>query len=213
MVKSDLATEVVDFGTKNSNPRTEKISKITIHHMAGNTGAVTCAKNHYNGNCSANYYISSEGVICAGVSENRRAWTSSSSWNDQRAITIEVANNSGAPSWTVSDKAYRALIKLCADICKRYGINPHYDGTKNGTLTIHKMYYNTECCGPYLIGKHEDESIERDIKAEMAGGEAPAPAGKLYRVQCGAFRIKSNAEALVKELQSKGYADAFIVEK
>ena len=35
MVKSSLATEVYDFGTKNSNPRNQKVCRITIHHMAG----------------------------------------------------------------------------------------------------------------------------------------------------------------------------------
>ena len=58
MVKSDLATEVVDFGTRNSNPRNQKVCRITIHHMAGNLGAVECAKMHMNtATSSANYYI------------------------------------------------------------------------------------------------------------------------------------------------------------
>lgn len=209
MVKSDLATKVVDFEAKNSNPRQEKITKITIHHMAGNMGAVACAEMHRNGNQSANYYIGTDGTVCAGVSEDRRAWTSSSRWNDHRAITIEVANNTGAPSWTVSDAAYKSLIKLCVDICKRYKIVPHYDGTKNGTLTVHQMYDNTNCPGPYLLAKHNDGSIEKDINAEMQGTSNPS--GKLYRVQVGAFRVKSNAEKLLKDLKSKGY-DAFIAE-
>lgn len=38
----------------------------------------------------------------------------------------------------------------------------------------------------------------------------PAKTDKLYRVQVGAFAIKSNADNLVKELKSKGY-DAYIV--
>ena len=72
MVKSSLATEVYDFGTKNSNPRNQKVCRITIHHMAGNIGAKECAKMHYNGSSSsANYYIGTDGTICAGVSEDR----------------------------------------------------------------------------------------------------------------------------------------------
>lgn len=39
----------------------------------------------------------------------------------------------------------------------------------------------------------------------------PAPSGKLYRVQVGAFKNKDNADKLAKELKSKGY-DAFIRE-
>jgi hypothetical protein len=208
MVKSDLATEVVDFGTRNSNPRNQKVCRITIHHMAGNLGAVECAKMHMNtATSSANYYIGTDGTICAGVSEDRRAWTSGSRENDHSAITIEVANNSGAPNWTVSDKAYKACIALCADICQRYGINPHYNGEKTGTLTIHRMFQNTDCCGAYLIGKHEDGSIERDIIEKMGGAS-----GKLYKVQTGAFAVKENAERQRDKLVDLGFKDAFIVE-
>lgn len=208
MVKSDLATEVVDFGTRNSNPRNQKVCRITIHHMAGNLGAVECAKMHMNtATSSANYYIGTDGTICAGVSEDRRAWTSGSRENDHSAITIEVANNSGAPNWTVSDKAYKACIALCADICQRYGIKPHYNGEKTGTLTIHRMFQNTDCCGAYLIGKHEDGSIERDIIEKMGGAS-----GKLYKVQTGAFAVKENAERQRDKLIDLGFKDAFIVE-
>ena len=208
MVKSNLATEVVDFGTRNSNPRNQKVCRITIHHMAGNLGAVECAKMHMNtATSSANYYIGTDGTICAGVSEDRRAWTSGSRENDHSAITIEVANNSGAPNWTVSDKAYKACIALCADICQRYGIKPHYNGEKTGTLTIHRMFQNTDCCGAYLIGKHEDGSIERDIIEKMGGAS-----GKLYKVQTGAFAVKENAERQRDKLIDLGFKDAFIVE-
>jgi N-acetyl-anhydromuramyl-L-alanine amidase AmpD len=204
---SKLATQIVDFGTAKSNPREYPVTKITIHHMAGNIEADDCARMHRDSSvqCSANYYISSTGDICGGVSEDRRAWTSCSWDNDQRAITIEVANNSGEPNWTVSNKAYEATIALCADICQRYGIEPHYNGTPSGTLTIHQMFVATNCCGPYLIGKHKDGSIERDIKAKMGGGPTPQPTETLYRVQCGAFRKRENALNLQKELQSKGY--------
>lgn len=209
MVKSDLATEVVDFGTRNSNPRNQKVCRITIHHMAGNLGAVECAKMHYNGSSSsANYYIGTDGTICAGVSEDRRAWTSGSRPNDYSAITIEVANNSGAPAWTVSDAAYKACIALCADICERYGINPYYNGNESGTLTIHRMFQNTNCPGPYLVGKHEDKSIENDIKKAMGA----APTGKLYKVQCGAFSVYDNAVRQRDKLIDLGFKDAFIVE-
>lgn len=206
MVKSSLATVVVDFGTKKSNARTEKISKITIHHTASQTKADSCARGHRDGSreASANYYIGYDGVICAGVSEDRRAWTSSSNWNDQRAITIEVSNNSGAPNWTVSDASYKSLIKLCADICKRYNINPHWDGTINGSLTVHRQFVATACPGPYLYNKITSGQVEKDIKAAM-GSDPQSETKKLYRVQVGAFKKKGNADNLAKKLKEKGY--------
>lgn len=164
--QTSLPIVCVDFGTNKSNPRTERISKITIHHMAGNLGAVQCAKMHLTGSreASANYYIGSDGVICLGVAENRRAWTSSSPWNDQRAITIEVANSEVGGDYPISAAAYLSLINLCADICKRNGITPKYDGTKNGTLTEHRMFTATECPGNYIHNLLVTHRIEEDIQ-------------------------------------------------
>lgn len=171
-VFSSLANQIVDFGTTKSNPRTEKITKITIHHMAiVGADAVTVAKGHRDGSqqASANYYIGNDGKIVGGVSEDRRAWTSSSSWNDQKAITFEVANCKGSPNWEISDAAYRSTIALAADICKRYGITPHFTGDKNGSLTIHSMFQATACPGAYLWVLHQNGKIEKDIKAAMGG--------------------------------------------
>lgn len=151
---SSLASNNVDLNIK-SDPRDRPISKITIHHMAGNFGAQNCALSHLNSkkDVSSNYYIGTDGTIVSGVSENRRSWASGNSDNDQMAITIEVANNSGAPDWTVSDSAYKSLILLCADICQRYDITLSWTGDQNGTLTCHDMFRPTECPGPYLKAK------------------------------------------------------------
>lgn len=209
MVKSALATKVVDFGIRKSNERVEKISKITIHHMAGQIGAEACARMHRDGNreASANYYIGPDGTICAGVSETRRAWTSSSNWNDQKAITIEVSNNSGAPNWTISDASYKALIKLCADICKRYNIVPAYTGSTDASLTVHNFYSATACPGPTIMKLLQNGQIQNDIKKAMGNQPAPQPqpTGKLYRVQVGAFKKKGNADNLAKKLKAQGY--------
>lgn len=170
---SKLCTDIVDFGTKNSNPRTEPITKITIHHMAGVSTGKNCATAHKNGNvASANYYMGNAGDICGGVSEDRRAWTSSSPWNDQRAITIECSNSFVGDPWPVSDAAYNSTIKLCADICTRYGITPHYTGTKDGSLTLHCFYAATACPGPTWKDYHTSGKVERDIIAAM---KKPAP--------------------------------------
>lgn len=209
MVKSQLTTSVYDFGTKKSNPRNQKICCLTPHHTAGLASPLTYAKQHRDGSqqASANYYIKDDEILC-GVSEDRRAWTSGSPTNDHRAITFEVSNSSAAPNWKISDKSYKTLVRLCADICKRYGFIPKYDGTKNGTITMHKQFGPTACPGPYLENLIVSHKFEQDILAEMNAGLAPVVEPKekvLYRVQVGAFKNKANAEALSTTLQLKGY--------
>lgn len=139
-----------------NSPRTQPISKITIHHMAGyltleQFGALVAKPERQ---MSANYAIDQQGGIGLYCDEGDRSWCSSSPWNDHRAITIEVANDGGAPDWHVSDASIAALIDLCVDICKRNGMSKlEYTGDKNGSLTLHQMFTATACPGTYLESK------------------------------------------------------------
>ena len=60
------------------NKRTQKISKITIHHMAGNLTIESCG-NVFQGTrkASSNYGIGTDGRIGLYVEECNRAFTSS----------------------------------------------------------------------------------------------------------------------------------------
>ena len=86
---------------------------------------------------SSNYGIGSDGRIALYVPEAYRSWCTSSRANDQRAITIEVANNGGAPDWPVSDKAYQALLNLVEDICQRNSIKKLVWSTVKNLSLIH----------------------------------------------------------------------------
>lgn len=139
-----------------NNPRNKKISKITIHHMAGNLSIEQCGEVFapLSRGGSSNYGIGSDGRIGMYVEEKNRAWTSSNALNDNMAVTIEVANDVIGGDWHVSDKALASLIDLCVDICKRNGIKSlNFTGDKNGNLTMHKYFAATACPGAYLESK------------------------------------------------------------
>lgn len=150
MVKSNLAEEVYLAHESNYTQGRNgyQICKITPHMMAGILSAKQCCVNVFqnsNRNASANYCIGNDGDIALCVSEENRAWTSSSRVNDFQAITIEVSNCERQSPWRVSDKAWNSLVELCVDICKRYSFRLKYDGTKNGSLTEHRMFANSNC--------------------------------------------------------------------
>lgn len=151
-------SSLVDFtliSPNSTNPRNKKISKITIHHMAGNLTVEQCGNGFANKNrqASSNYAVGTDGRVGMYVEEKNRSWASSSPANDHMAITIEVANDGGA-NWHVSDKALEKTIELCTDICKRNGIKKlNFTGDKNGNLTMHKYFAATNCPGPYLESK------------------------------------------------------------
>lgn len=159
---SSLVT-YIDLSPGNYGPRDHKIDTITIHHMAGNLSVETCGKVFHNKKGNSNYGIGSDGRVALYVEEKNGAWTSSNKANDMRAITIEVANNSGAPNWTISPQALNSLIELCADCCRRNDIkaliwSPNKSDRinhRNGcNMTMHKDFAATACPGPFI------ESIE-----------------------------------------------------
>lgn len=134
---------------------------------------------------SSNYGIGTDGRIGMYVEEKNRSWCSSSAWNDNRAITIEVANDkpSDKGGWHVSSKAMKSLINLCVDICKRNGIKElKFTGDKNGSLTFHYMFAPTACPGPYL--KSKAKYICEEVNKQISKETKPATSKpKSFKVQ------------------------------
>ncbi|MCM1219442.1 MAG: N-acetylmuramoyl-L-alanine amidase [Lachnospiraceae bacterium] len=150
-----------------SSRKGNTISKITIHHCAGNLSINTIYNmfNSTNQEASANYFIDCKGYVYCLVNEEFRAWTSGSFDNDSKAITIECANCSGEPEWEISSHTYQSLINLCADICDRYNITPTFDDTPNSSFTLHYMFQATACPGKF-IREHMSQIIS-DVKEKL----------------------------------------------
>ena len=194
-----------------SNPRNNKIKKITIHHMAGVLSVETCGNIFANPKrqASSNYAIGSDGRIAMYVEEKNRSWCSSSANNDNQAITIEVSNSQKGGNWPVSDYVLSRLIDLCVDICKRNGIKElNYTGDTSGNLTRHNMFASTECPGAYLESKFQyiaDEVNKRlnppktDNKTTYKVGDKVRFTGVLYRDSYGngAGQSRTNLEATI----------------
>lgn len=160
-----------------TSPRNHKIDTITIHCMAGNLSVETCGNVFQTRQASSNYGIGSDGRIALYVDEKDRSWATSSSSNDNRAVTIEVANDGGADTgWHVSGKAMKSLIELITDICKRNDIKKLKWSTnksdrvnhKNGcNMTVHRDYAAKSCPGDYLYGKHSYIASEVNKKLKL----------------------------------------------
>ena len=183
-----------------------QIKKITIHHMAGNCSVETCGAifSRPDRKASANYGIGTDGRVGLYVEEKNRAWTSSNKDNDMQAVTMEVANDGGAPNWHVSDVALAKTIDLCVDICQRNGIEKlNYTGDATGNLTMHCYFHPTACPGPYMKSKFQ--YIADTVNARLASAkvvikenEKPATAGNGYKVYSKEEFIEKIAAAVNK---------------
>ena len=201
--------------------RNHKIDTISIHCVVGQCSVETLGSIFASSSkeASSNYGIGYDGRIGMYVEEKDRSWCTSSSSNDNRAITIEVASDTYHP-YRVKDVAYKSLIKLLVDICKRNGIKKLVWSTnksermnhRNGcNMTVHRDYANKSCPGDYLYNLHGQ--IAKEVNAQLGSGTSSTPKKTLYRVrkswkdvksQKGAFYDLSNAKKCADK--NKGYS-------
>jgi hypothetical protein len=146
-----------------SGQRTHSIDRITPHCVVGQCTAEGLGEwfEKTSTQASSNYGIDKDGRVGLYVEEKNRSWCSSSSANDQRAITIECASDTSEP-YAFRDVVYQTLIKLCTDICKRNGKKKLlWLGDKDKTLnyspavdemilTVHRWFANKSCPGNWM---------------------------------------------------------------
>lgn len=166
-----------------TSPRNHEIDTVTIHCVVGQVTAESLgdwfAKSSTQ--ASSNYGVDKNGRIGMYVEEKDRSWCTSSSSNDHRAITIEVASDTKHP-YAVTDAAYSGLIKLLVDICKRNpGIkNLRWEGDKSligqikkQNMTVHCWFANKACPGDYLYSRHDDIVAKVNALLEVDVDESP----------------------------------------
>lgn len=204
--------------------RNHKIDTVSIHCVVGQCSVETLGSIFASTSkeASSNYGIGYDGRIGLYVEEKDRSWCTSSASNDNRAITIEVASDTYHP-YRVKDVAYKSLIKLLVDICKRNGIKKLVWSTNksermnhlNGcNMTVHRDYANKSCPGDYLYNLHGQ--IAKEVNAQLGSGTSSTTTTTkktLYRVrktwkdvksQKGAFYDLSNAKKCADK--NKGYS-------
>ncbi len=168
-----------------TSPRNHKIDTITIHCMAGNLSIETCGNIFAlpSRKASSNYGIGTDGRIALYVEEKDRSWASSNAKNDHRAVTIEVANDGGAPNWHVSNMAIASLIELVTDICKRNSIKKLVWSTNKTdrinhlhgcNMTVHRDFAAKACPGNYLYNLHS--YIAEQVNERLGVKTAPTNA-------------------------------------
>ena len=171
-----------------SGQRTHSIDRITPHCVVGQLSAESICGcfTSPDRQASCNYGIGPDGRVALCVEERNRSWCSSSRENDQRAITIECASDNKEP-YAMTDAVYASLIKLCVDICKRYGKTKllwladkdktlaYAPKADEMVLSVHRWFANKSCPGTWLYQRMGD--LAAKVTAEL-GGTASAPEEK-----------------------------------
>ena len=211
-----------------SGKRTHSIDRITPHCVVGQLSAESICGcfTSTSRQASCNYGIGTDGRVSLCVEEKNRSWCSSSSANDQRAVTIECASDKTAP-YAMNSKVYDSLVKLCTDICKRNGKKKLlWLGSKSKALnyspksdemvlTVHRWFANKSCPGDWLYSRLDDlaEKVTKNLSGTTTSTTTTTTTTKkdtLYRVQVGAYSVKNNADVQLKKVKATGF-DTYMV--
>lgn len=203
-----------------SGQRTHSIDRITPHCVVGQLSAEGIGSCFPAGRqASCNYGIGNDGRMCLIVDEKNRSWCTSSNANDQRAVTIECASDMSEP-YAMTNAVYEKLIKLCTDICKRYGKTKlvwiadkntalSYNPKPNEMqLTVHRWFANKSCPGNWLFSRLGE--VARRVNVNLGSNSkptTPSTGSNLYRVRKTSGDAKSQVGAYKNLANAKKKAD------
>lgn len=136
---------------------------------------------------------------------NHRGWHAGGSANDTH-IGFEICED-GLTDVKYFNAVYKEAVELCVYLCKLYGLTErdiigHYEGYQKGIASNHgdpKNWFPKH-------GKSMD-TFRADVKLGLTVATKPPDTElqKYYRVQVGAFSVKSNAKNMLKKLHAAGF--------
>lgn len=222
MSNSPLVT-YTKLSPNHSGKRTKPIDTITIHCIVGHCTVKTIGDIFASPSrqASSNYGVDDWNGVGLYVDEANRSWCTSSSANDQRAITIEVASDTTEP-YAFTASAYETLTKLVVDICKRNNIkklvwstdkNSRVNHLNGCNLTVHRDYANKSCPGNWMYGKMGEFAAEVNKRLGAVKPQPPASGSYTVKVNITDLNIRSGPGTNYKIVGQTGKGVFTIVEE
>lgn len=163
----------VKLSPNHSNGRNHAIDWFIPHCVVGQV-SVESLGNQFaqkSRSASSTYGIGADARVALYVDESNRPWTTSSSYADNRAITVECASDTSAP-YAFKSEVYKKLIDLAVDCCQRHGKTKiiwfgdkqktlNYTPAKNEmVIAVHRWFANKSCPGDWLYNRLGDFAKE-----------------------------------------------------
>jgi len=141
---------------------------------------------------------------------NHRGWHAGGTANNTH-IGFEICEDGLTEASYFSD-IYKEAVDLCVFLCKEFDLTEkdiicHSEGYKLGIASNHAdvMHWFPK------RGKSMD-AFREDVKSRLTytAPIEPTTPMKYYRIQLGAFSVKTNADAMLRKVKEAGFTDAFI---
>lgn len=170
---------------------------IVVHNTANDASAANEISYMIgNANEVSFHYAVDDKEIIQGIPENRNAWHAGdggSGKGNRKGIGIEICySKSGGARFTAAEKLAAKFIAYKLQQ-KGWGI---------AKVTKHQDYSGKYC--PHRTLDMGWQRFLNMIKAELgsSGGSTPST---LYRVQVGAYSVKTNADVMLAKLRASGF--------
>lgn len=182
-----------------------KKTSVTFHHNGGRLSLQGILDVWKTRPASAHFQSDRAGAIGQYVHVNEYAWATGNTKGNQSSISIEMANETVAPTWKVADVTWKSAARLAGWLFANV-----IDGRprpSKSNVHFHKYWKSTDCAGPYM------DKIYAQLLAEVqkwydhfSGKTTPSTGGELsmsdvqrvldYQKAC-AEQIQENTRQLV----------------
>ncbi|WP_044367714.1 peptidoglycan recognition protein family protein, partial [Streptomyces natalensis] len=124
-------------------------TSVTLHHNDGNVSRLS-HQGVLNGwktrKASAHFDVDAAGAVAQYVKVNEYAWAVGNKAGNQSSISIEMANATLGPNWTVAEATWKNAARLAGwNFAKVIGERP-----SKSNLFYHHHWTSTVCAGPYM---------------------------------------------------------------
>lgn len=201
--------EIKEMLLTHNRPRTKRTRTTAIAvHYVGNAGSSAIGNRNYfqttSTSVSSHYIIGLEGEIIRCIPENEVSWCT----NQANSYTISIECCHPHEDGIFNDKTYKSLVELCADICKRWKLNP-----LKGGIIRHFDVTGKVCPRGFVAkskGGTDDNNCTRYHKflSDVANVTGQAQSNKL---QPYLIRVSSN-DGFVNIRKTPKFTDSDIVE-
>lgn len=121
-------------------------TSVTFHHNGGRLSLQGILDVWKVRPASAHFQVDGQGRLGQYVKINEYAWATGNTTGNKESISIELANATLSPTWTVAETTWREGARLCGWIhAKVLGVRP-----SRKTVKIHSDWKATLCAGPHI---------------------------------------------------------------